>query len=138
MGLLDGLLGGVMGGMTESGAQQARSPLLMIALQLLQQNGGLQGILARAQQAGYGDQVQSWIGTGQNLPIDAGALSRIFGQGQLGQLAQQLGLSHEETAGQLAQALPQVVDQMTTDGAIPEGHADLVSEALAVLRSRAS
>jgi uncharacterized protein YidB (DUF937 family) len=138
MGLLDGLLGGVMGGMTGSGAQQARSPLLMIALQLLQQNGGLQGILARAQQAGYGDQVQSWIGTGQNLPIDAGALSRIFGQGQLGQLAQQLGLSHEETAGQLAQALPQVVDQMTPDGAIPEGHADLVSEALAVLRSRAS
>jgi uncharacterized protein YidB (DUF937 family) len=138
MGLLDCLLGGVMGGMTGSGAQQARSPLLMIALQLLQQNGGLQGILARAQQAGYGDQVQSWIGTGQNLPIDAGALSRIFGQGQLGQLAQQLGLSHEETAGQLAQALPQVVDQMTPDGAIPEGHADLVSEALAVLRSRAS
>jgi len=96
MGLLDGLLGSVMGGMF-GGAQQQQptNPLLAIALQMLQQNGGLQGILAKAQQAGYGEQVQSWIGTGQNMPIDAGALSQIFGHGRLGQIAQQLGVSHE-------------------------------------------
>ena len=139
MGLLDGLLGSVMGGMMGGGQQQAANPLLQIALQVLQQNGGLQGILGKFQQAGYGDQVQSWIGTGQNLPIDAGALSQIFGQGQLGQIAQQLGVSHEEAAGQLAQALPQVVDRMTPNGQIPEGHSDLVNEALAILaRGRGS
>jgi len=133
MGLLDGLLGSVMGGMMGGGQQQASNPLLQIALQLLQQNGGLQGILGKFQQAGYGEQAQSWIGTGQNLPIDAGALSQIFGQGQLGQIAQQLGVSHEEAAGQLAQTLPQVVDQMTPNGQIPEGHSDLVNQALAIL-----
>ena len=133
MGLLDGLLGSVMGGMMGGGQQQASNPLLQIALQLLQQNGGLQGILGKFQQAGYGEQAQSWIGTGQNLPIDAGALSQIFGQGQLGQIAQQLGVSHEEAAGQLAQALPQVVDQMTPNGQIPEGHSDLENQALAIL-----
>lgn len=139
MGLLDGLLGSVMGGMMGGGQQQAANPLLQIALQLLQQNGGLQGVLGKFQQAGYGDQVQSWVGTGQNLPIDAGALSQIFGQGQLGQIAQQLGVSHEEAAGQLAQALPQVVDRMTPNGQIPEGHSDLVNEALAILaRGRGS
>ena len=139
MGLLDGLLGGVMGGMMGGGQQQASNPLLQIALQLLQQNGGLQGILGKFQQAGYGEQAQSWIGTGQNLPIDAGALSQIFGQGQLGQIAQQLGVSHEEAAGQLAQTLPQVVDQMTPNGQIPEGHSDLVNQALAILaRGRGS
>ena len=137
MGLLDGLLGSMMGG-TMGGAQQQQgaNPLLQIALQMLQQNGGLQGLLGKAQQAGFGTQVQSWIGTGQNMPIDAGALSQIFGQGQLGQIAQQLGMSHDEAAGQLAQALPQVVDQMTPDGQIPEGHSDLVNQALAILKSR--
>ena len=139
MGMLDGLLGSVMGGMMGGAQQQASNPLLQIALQLLQQNGGLQGILGKFQQAGYGEQVQSWIGTGQNLPIDAGALSQIFGQGQLGQIAQQLGVSHEEAAGQLAQTLPQVVDRMTPSGQIPEGHSDLVNQALAILaRGRGS
>ena len=108
--------------------------MLQIALQMLQQNGGLQGILGKLQQAGYGEQAQSWIGTGQNMPIDAGALSQIFGQGQLDEAAQQLGMSNDEAAGQLAQTLPNVVDSMTPEGQIPERDNDLVSEALAILQ----
>jgi len=144
MGLLDGLLGQVMGGMLGGGQMQmpgqsplpgqAQSPLLMMLLQLLQQNGGLQGVLGKLQQSGYGQQAQSWIGTGQNMPIDAGALSQIFGHGQLGQIAQQLGVSQEEAAGGLAQMLPQVVDQMTPQGQVPDNHSDLVNEALAMLQ----
>jgi uncharacterized protein YidB (DUF937 family) len=142
MGLLDAILGSVMHGqpgappgMGGLGAQ-GQSPLLQIALQLLQQHGGLQGMLGKFQQAGYGEQAQSWIGTGPNMPIDAGALSQIFGQGPLSQIAQQLGIPHEQVAGQLAQALPNVVDRMTPDGQIPEGHDDLVNEALAILQQR--
>lgn len=144
MGLLDGLLGQVMGGMLGGGQTQmpgqsplpgqAQSPLLMMLLQLLQQNGGLQGVLGKLQQSGYGQQAQSWIGTGQNLPIDPSALSQIFGHGQLGQIAQQLGVSQEEAAGGLAQMLPQVVDQMTPQGQVPDNHSDLVNEALAMLQ----
>ena len=103
---------------------------------MLQQNGGLQGLLAKAQQAGYGEQVQSWIGTGQNMPIDAGALSQIFGHGQLGQIAQQLGVSRDEATGQLAQTLPQMVDEMTPQGQIPADHDDFVSRTLAILQQQ--
>ena len=76
MGILDAILGGVLGGNAGGpmGGQfgnatggtlggtstQAQNPLLLMALQLLQQNGGLQGILAKLQQAGYGQQAQSW------------------------------------------------------------------------------
>ena len=138
MGLLDGLLGQVMGGMMGGGQSQTpaqgQNPLLAIALQMLQQNGGLQGVLGKLQQAGYGQQAQSWIGTGQNLPIDPGALGQIFGHGQLGQIAQQLGVSQEEASGGLAQMLPQVVDQMTPQGQIPDNHSDLVNQALAMLQ----
>ena len=137
MGLLDSLLGQMMGG-TMGGAQptgaQAQNPLLQIVLQMLQQNGGLSGMLGKMQQAGYGQQAQSWIGTGQNMPIDAGALSQIFGQGELGQLAQQLGISHDEASGNLAQMLPNVVDEMTPGGQIPDNHSDLVNVALAILQ----
>ena len=142
MGLLDGLLGQMMGGTLGGGQQQsptgvqAQNPLLQIALQMLQQNGGLSGVLAKMQQAGYGQQAQSWIGTGQNMPIDPGALSQIFGRGQLGQIAQQLGVSQEEASGGLAQMLPQVVDQMTPQGQVPDNHSDLVNQALAYLQKR--
>lgn len=142
MGLLDGLLGQMMGGtlgggQSPAGAQvgaQTQNPLLQIALQMLQQNGGLSGVLGKMQQAGYGEQAQSWIGTGQNLPIDPSALSQIFGHGQLGALAQQLGVSQHEASGSLAQMLPQVVDQMTPGGHIPDNHSDLVNQALAMLQ----
>ena len=122
------------GGAQQSTGAQAQNPLLQIVLQMLQQNGGLSGMLGKMQQAGYGQQAQSWIGTGQNMPIDAGALSQIFGHGELGQLAQQLGISHEEASGSLAQMLPNVVDQMTPAGQIPDNHSDLVNEALAILQ----
>ena len=136
MGLLDGLLGNVLGGMMGGGQQgvQGRNPLLMIVMQLLQQNGGLQGILGKFQQAGFGEQAQSWIGTGQNMPISPDALSQIFGQGQLGEIAEQLGMSQPDAAGGLAQMLPGVVDEMTPQGQIPDNGNDLVSQALALLQ----
>ena len=150
MGLLDAILGGVLGGnaggpvggqfgTTPGGTpgasnMQAQSPLLLMALQPLQQNGGLQGILAKLQQAGYGQQAQSWIGTGPNLPIDPRILQQVLGQGQLGQIAQQLGITREQASDGVAQMLPQVVDQMTPAGQIPENQSDLVNEALAILQ----
>lgn len=137
MGLLDGLLDNMMGRMPGGQpAAQGGGQLMQIALQMLQQNGGLQGLLAKMQQAGYGNEGQSWVGTGRNLPIPADALAKIFGQGQMGQIAQQLGMSHQEAAGGLAQALPDVVDRMTPQGAIPADGDDIVAQALAMLQNR--
>jgi uncharacterized protein YidB (DUF937 family) len=139
MGLLDGLLGSVLGGMASPQNQaqtQGGGQLLQMVLTMLQQNGGIEGLLAKMQQAGYGGQAQSWIGTGQNQPISGDALSQIFGQGQLGQIAQQLGMSRDDAAGGLAQALPDVVDRMTPQGRIPEDTDDLVAQTLARLRQQ--
>jgi len=57
----------------------------------------------------------------------------VLGQGQLGQIAQQLGMSHGDAAGGLASMLPQLIDQMTPHGQVPENHNDMVSQALAML-----
>jgi uncharacterized protein YidB (DUF937 family) len=135
MGLLDGVLGNILGGMLGGNATgvQSQNPLVVAALQVLQQNGGIQGVLAKLQQAGYGEQAQSWISAGKNLPINADAVRQALGSGQLGQIAQQLGLSHGDAADGIASTLPQIIDQMTPHGTIPDNHTDLVSQALALL-----
>ena len=146
MGLLDGLLGSVLSGAMGGGAQQGMgaqgmgaqgaNPLLQMALQMLQQNGGIGGLLQQFQKAGYGDHAQSWISTGQNMPIDASALEKVLGQGQLGQIAQKMGMSHTETAGGLASMLPQLIDQMTPHGAVPDNSNGMVSQVLAQLQAK--
>jgi uncharacterized protein YidB (DUF937 family) len=145
MGLLDGLLGSVLSGAMGGGAQgmgaqgmgqQGTNPLLQMAMQMLQQNGGIGGLLQQFQKAGYGDHAQSWVGTGQNMPIDASVLEKVLGQGQLGQMAQQMGMSHQDTAGGLASMLPQLIDQMTPHGAVTDSSNDMVAQVLAQLGGR--
>ena len=154
MGLLDGLLervmqggmgtSGGMGGLGTSGGMggmgtgtpQGGSPLLNLALMVLQQNGGIEGVLAKLQQAGLGATGQSWIGTGANQPIDADGLTRALGHGQLGALAQSLGLHPQDAAGGLAQVLPEVIDHMTPTGQVPSNTSDMISQALSMLQRR--
>jgi uncharacterized protein YidB (DUF937 family) len=84
-------------------------------------------------QGGYADQAASWQSTGQNLPVSGSALQEVLGTGAIGQIAQQLGISHGETAGGLAQMLPQLIDQLTPSGEIPDNQDDVVAQALAML-----
>ena len=145
MGLLDSLLGGLMGG-TQDPRQQGggmgamggagTAAVIGIALQLLQRNGGLDGLLQKMNSAGAGSQAQSWVGTGQNQPIAPDMLSQIFGRGQMQDVARELGMSHDQAAASLAQALPNVVDQMTPAGSIPADSNDLVSRTLQDLMRR--
>ena len=134
MGLLDGILGSMLGG----GAQQAQSPLIATALQLIQQNGGLPGIISKLQNGGLADQVGSWVGTGANLPVTPSQLQEVLGTGTIGQIAQQLELSHADASSGLAQALPQIIDKLTPTGQVPADHTDLLNQALSALRARAS
>lgn len=126
MGLLDAILGNLMSG--PQGSQQRA--LIAVVLQMLQQGGGLQGLLQKMQQSGYGNQVQSWIGTGQNMPITPDVLAEILGQDRMREMAQQLGMSRQDVADRMSQALPDVVDRMTPQGRIPDDQDDLVAKTL--------
>jgi uncharacterized protein YidB (DUF937 family) len=133
MGLLDGLLGSFLGGM----GAQAQNPLLLAALQLIQQNGGLPGIISKFQQGGYGNHVASWVGTGTNLPMTGSQIQEVLGSGAIGQIGQALGLSHADASSSLAQVLPQLIDKLTPGGQVTSDHADAVQQALAAFGKRA-
>ena len=131
MGLLDGALGGIVGNMLAGAVGQ--SPLTGAALQLIQQHGGLPGLLQKLEQAGLGAQVASWVGTGPNLATTGAQLAQALGPQAISQLAAQLGVPHAQASDGLAALLPQLVSQMTPAGAVPEDHASLLTQALGAL-----
>ena len=81
--------------------------------------GGLSAIVAKLQQAGLGDQVKSWIGNGQNLPITAEQLQQVLGSDTVKQLAARFNIPVDQLAKVLAQQLPTAVDHASPDGKLP-------------------
>jgi uncharacterized protein YidB (DUF937 family) len=81
--------------------------------------GGLSAIVARLQQAGFGDQVRSWIGNGQNLTITAEQLQQVLGSDTVKQLAARFNIPVDQLAKVLAQQLPTAVDHASPDGKLP-------------------
>jgi uncharacterized protein YidB (DUF937 family) len=81
--------------------------------------GGLSAIVAKLQQAGFGDQVKSWIGNGQNLPITAEQLQQVLGSDAVKQLAARFNIPVDQLARVLAQQLPTAVDHASPDGKLP-------------------
>ena len=81
--------------------------------------GGLSAIVAKLEQAGFGEQVKSWIGNGQNLPITAQQLQQVLGSDTAKQLAARFGIPVDQLAQVLAQQLPTAVDHASPNGHLP-------------------
>jgi uncharacterized protein YidB (DUF937 family) len=109
MGLMDGLLGGIIG-----------AGMVSAVNNILEQHGGLQGVVNEFEKNGLGSTISSWVGTGPNQAISPGDLHRALGPDLLQQLAAKTGMSVQELTEKLAQVLPQAVDKMTPGGTIPK------------------
>jgi uncharacterized protein YidB (DUF937 family) len=81
--------------------------------------GGLSAIVAKLEQAGLGDQVKSWIGNGQNIPITADQLQQVLGSETVKQLAARFNIPIDQLAKVLAQQLPLAVDHDSPNGTLP-------------------
>jgi len=109
------------GSFLSQGGGDTQSQLLQAALILIQnQPGGLQGLLGRFQERGLGEQAASWVGTGENLPLQPHQVQQALGGEQLEALARQTGLSSEHVGGGLAALLPDLINQLTPDGQVPQ------------------
>jgi uncharacterized protein YidB (DUF937 family) len=122
-GGLGDLLGGILGGGARGGSGLGGNPMLRMLLPLVASmlmNGGLQKILGQLQQSGKGAKGQSWVSTGPNEPADADDIRAALSEQELAQIAQQLGVSEDEAAEAVARVLPDVVDQATPEGELPD------------------
>ncbi|MBZ9794152.1 YidB family protein [Mesorhizobium sp. ES1-4] len=84
--------------------------------------GGLGGLLDKLKNAGHGNVADSWVGTGQNQPINANELGNAIGPQVIREIAQRTGLDEQELLKQLSAALPGVVDKLTPNGQLPQQH----------------
>ena len=130
MSLFDQVAGALAGGQSGGG-----SSLLATIMQLVNdpKHGGLQGLIQSFQQGGLGEIVNSWVSTGQNLPISAEQIQSVLGGSSMQDIAARLGVTQEQAAGSLAEMLPRVVDQMTPNGQVPQG-GDLLAQGLDMLK----
>ena len=135
MGLFDEVMGAVTGAAGQ-GEQAGQGNLLNNVIGMLGQNGsgGLAGVIEQFKNGGLGHIVDSWVGTGSNLPVSAEQLQQVLGSDRLAQMAQQAGLSTDNLTQQLTQILPQVVDKLTPNGTVPEGN--ILEQGLNLLRTR--
>lgn len=119
MDMFDVVKAGI-GGLSGSGGGQ--TALLNAALSLLGgQGGGLNGLVQAFAKQGLGDVANSWVSTGQNLPISPDQISKVIGAQQLSQFASQAGVSPDAAGSTLAALLPTLVDKLTPDGQVPAG-----------------
>jgi uncharacterized protein YidB (DUF937 family) len=115
------LLNDLLGGASNSGGFDLEQLTSQLG------NGGLEGMVAKFQQGGMGEIMQSWISTGGNLPISSEQITAILGSDQVQNLTHALGID----SSQLAHALPGLIDHMTPGGQLPPGGiGDILGQAL--------
>ena len=103
-----GLLDGVLGGLIATGINQ-----------VLERNGGVQGLVDTFEQKGLGGIARSWVSTGPNQPISPDQLLHVLGSDNVAQLAAKLHVSPQELLNKLSELLPRHIDKLTPDGVIP-------------------
>ncbi|MDB5885942.1 MAG: hypothetical protein JWR74_2113 [Polaromonas sp.] len=136
MGLLDSVLGAVMnnnqpananagaGGLGGLMGMLANNPqLISIAMGMLSNDGtqgGLGGLVSKFQQAGLGGAMSSWIGGGPNQAVSGEQITSALGTDAVADIAGKLGVQPGEAAGQLSSLLPDLINQLTPAGKMPD------------------
>lgn len=134
MGLLDSVLGGLLGG-GNTGGQSPMGGVLgsllgggtgqqqgggMLGQMMGGGGGGLGGLVSQFQNAGLGHIAQSWVGNGPNQSVSPDQLQSVFGQGQVQNMATQAGMEPNDFLTQLSQHLPNAVHGMTPNGQVED------------------
>lgn len=133
-GGLGGILGSVLGGL--GGAQQQQAPqthgfntqslliaVVPLVLGWIQQNGGLQGALAKLQGAGLTGQVQSWVDPNQsNSQVPTEQVQSLFNSQEVAQVAQQAHVPTQAVYGAISSVLPQIINSLTPQGDATDHH----------------
>jgi uncharacterized protein YidB (DUF937 family) len=60
------------------------------------------------------------VGTGENMPISADAIGKVFGSDAIAKIAQHAGVSESDASAGLSKLLPEVVDKLTPNGQLPD------------------
>jgi uncharacterized protein YidB (DUF937 family) len=94
---------------------------------LLEQFGGIEGVMGKLQESGLGDQLSSWIGSGENQAVSPDQIKDALGAEGLDQVAAKTGLDVDDIAGRISTKMPDAINALTPDGKVPDGGFDLTA-----------
>ena len=89
--------------------------------QAVQQEGGIDALMGKLKDAGLGDKVDSWVGTGENQAVDPAALGQALGPDTVQRLSSGSGIDIGQLLPLLATFLPQIINMLTPQGKVPDG-----------------
>ena len=115
-------LGGAAGA-GSTGGTAAGDPLTGLT-GAIEQTGGLDGLVGKLRDGGLGSEVDSWVSTGTNQPVDPQRLGQALGPDTVQQLSKGSGIDIGSLLPLLAMFLPQIIDMLTPDGSTPSGGLD--------------
>ena len=108
-----------------SGGAAAADPAALVGLSgAIQQSGGLDALVGKLRQGGLGTEVDSWVSTGANDPVDPQRLGQALGPDTVQQLSAGSGIDMGSLLPLLAMFLPQIIDMLTKGGSTPAGGLD--------------
>ncbi|AHG73886.1 hypothetical protein X781_17390 [Mannheimia sp. USDA-ARS-USMARC-1261] len=125
--ILGSLASSVLGGNNQSTAIQ-------LIQNLLQSQGGVEGLIAKFQEGGLDDLLRTWVSSDEdNAPVSSEQISNVFGQENIQNAAQDAGVDATDASDLLAQLLPKIVDTLTPNGNVDDlknlGADDLLAQA---------
>ena len=111
----------LLGGLTGTAGAVGTDPSTAVAgiHQLIDQHGGVDGLLAKLRAGGLASQVDSWVSNGPNQPVEPQQLGSALGPDTVNQLAANTGISIQSLLPLLAAVLPMVINHLSTSGQAP-------------------
>ena len=115
------VLGGLTGAAAATGAGgEDPAKAVQGVDQLIAQEGGIDGLLAKLRSGGLAEEVDSWVSTGQNKPVAPEQLGAALGPETVNQLSTSTGLSIQSLLPLLAAFLPMLINHFTPSGQAPK------------------
>ena len=74
----------------------------------------LSSILSKISDGNFSETISSWIGDGENKPISTDAITDLVGEDKISEFASNLGINLDSAKGALADAIPNLVDKVTS------------------------
>ena len=115
---LSNLMGGLTGAANAAG--QDPSAAVASAQQLIDEHGGVDGLLQKLRAAGLGNVVDSWVSTGSNQPVQPDQLGQALGPDTMNRLSASTGISIQSLLPLLAGILPLLINHLTPTGQAPK------------------
>ena len=73
-------------------------------------------VVKQFEDKGLRDQVDSWVRTGPNKPVDRRQIEDVFGRSQIDDMARSRNIDRDQLAEVLSKYIPMIIDELTPAG----------------------